>query len=95
MRKLLAYRYTFISFVLVLCELFVGFGLVSRWYLGLALSPHSERLAHLENLCLLVGLAAIGFAGLGLAKEETKPPAVTAAASASLAFFLCLLRFAV
>jgi hypothetical protein len=95
MRKLLAYRYSVVSFGLVLCELVVGFGLMSTWYLGAALTPDSGSVRHLAVLCWLVGFTAIGSATVGLMKEQSKGPAITAATVSGLTFFVCLLRFAV
>jgi hypothetical protein len=95
LRKLLAHRYSVVCFGLVLCELVVAFGLMSRGYLGGALTPDSQSVRHLAVLSWLVGLTAIISAGLGLAKEEFKGPAITAAALSGLSFFVCLLRFAV
>ncbi len=95
MRKMWAYRYSLISYLLILCELFVAFGLTSSWYLGPALAPDSDSVRRLGVLCLVLGFGSSGFATAAVLRERVKGPAVTAAVLSGSAFLICGLRFAV
>ncbi len=95
MRWLWAHRFSMASFALVLCEIFIAFGLVSRWHLGAALRPGTLMLRSLALLWFLVGMAAVCSATAAMAKERNKVSAMVAVTVSGLTFFVCMFRFMV
>jgi uncharacterized membrane protein len=94
MKRLRLCRYCVISLGLACANFVIVFGGTGAWSSAAPPAPHSPAYQRLASLNLGLATASLGFAVLGVFREEPTKFALVAVGASLCSFFLCTVRTA-